>query len=171
MEFIDAHTTDIILKLVLALLLGMLIGLERSIAGKTAGMRTYGLVALGAALFSIVGILASGGYESAVALTNSTRFASQIITGIGFIGAGLVIFKQARVSGVTTAAGIWIAAGVGMAVGYGFYTLAIAATVLSLFSLTILWFVENRLTKFVRSSVFPGQQNDTLHKELDDRED
>jgi len=137
---------EIVVKLAIALLLGMSLGIERAIAGKTAGMRTYGLVTLGSALFVIIGILSSGVNLNANVFTDSTaRITAAIIQGIGFLGAGLIIFKDSRVSGVTTAAGIWVSAGVGIAIGYGFYALAIIATVFALFIFTALWFIENKV--------------------------
>lgn len=128
-----------ILKLFMALFLGTMLGVERAIVGKTAGMRTYGLVTMGAALFTIVGSLVAGGSFESLRLTG------QIITGIGFVGAGLIFFNGEKVSGVTTAVGIWVSAGIGMAVGYGFYLLAVVASVFSIFVFSALWYVENRL--------------------------
>ena len=140
---------EILLKLFAALFLGMSLGIERALAGKTAGMRTYGLVTLGSTIFVVIGILAGGGYTSTGTFTDSSaRITAAIIQGIGFIGAGLIIFKDSKVSGVTTAAGIWTAAGVGVAIGYGFYALAVMATVFILFIFTVLWFIEHKLTAF-----------------------
>ena len=148
--FISAENLVIIAKLALALSLGMLLGIERAIAGKTAGMRTYGLVTMGSALLAMVGVYIGGGFESSTAFVDSIRFSAQIIVGIGFIGAGLIFIKGVDVSRVTTAAGIWVAAGVGIAVGYGFYTLAIATTVLAILTFTFFWYVEDRLKAIVR---------------------
>lgn len=147
------NNIDLIIKLALALFLGMCLGIERVVAGKIAGMRTYGLVTMGSALFTIVGVVAAGGYESTLAVKESIRLTAQIITGIGFIGAGLIIFNGSKVSGVTTAAGIWVAAGVGVATGYGLYLLAITATVFALITFTILWYVEDRLKIFIRAEI------------------
>ena len=141
---------EVVLKLVVALFLGMSLGIERAIAGKTAGMRTYGLVTMGSALLSITGVLIAGGFGSSLALVDSIRFAAQIITGIGFIGAGLIFVKGADISGVTTAAGIWVASGVGIAIGYGFYLLAITATILAIVTFTLLWYVENSVKEIAR---------------------
>jgi len=143
---LSTQDLEIILKLFTALFLGMSLGIERAIAGKTAGMRTYGLVTMGSALFVVIGILASGGYrETSVFTDSSARITAAIIQGIGFIGAGLIFFKDAKVSGVTTAAGIWVAAGVGAAIGYGFYILAVITTIFALFAFTGLWYIENKL--------------------------
>lgn len=142
---LSSENLEIIFKLFAALFLGMSLGIERAIAGKTAGMRTYGLVTLGSTLFVVAGILASGGYTGSVFTDSSARITAAIIQGIGFIGAGLIIFKDSRVSGVTTAAGIWVSSGIGVAIGYGFYTLAIATTLLTLFVFTVIWYLENKL--------------------------
>lgn len=134
-------------QLVLAALLGALLGIEREMAKKTAGMRTFALVALGSALFSIISIhpfLMNGIVATGVDLTH---IAAQIVTGVGFIGAGLIFFDKTGVSGITTAAGLWLAAAIGMSVGFGFYLLAIFATSLALFIFVVLWQVEERMFK------------------------
>ncbi len=135
------------LQLVVAMLLGMLLGAERVIAGKTAGMRTYALVSLGAALFVIIGNTVT---KSLIGITaiDPLRVVSGIITGVGFIGAGLIIFKGSSIRGLTTAAGLWVAAAVGVAVGYKLYLIALFSTLLTLFVFTILWFAESRLKFF-----------------------
>ncbi len=121
--------TDFLLRLVIAAALGLLLGLERSIAGKHAGMRTYALVSLGSALFTAVGLLAS--YELAIfGGINPLQIAGSIVLGIGFIGSGLAVFRGEHPVELTTATGLWVAAGVGMACGFGQYWLASAATVL-----------------------------------------
>ncbi len=144
---ITSQDFETALKLGTALLLGMSLGVERAIAGKTAGMRTYGLVTMGSALFVIIGVIAGGGFGSPSALGDSIRLSAQIITGIGFLGAGLIFFNAGKMNGVTTAAGIWVAAGIGMAVGYGLYFIAVMTTILALFVFTVLWYIENRLKK------------------------
>lgn len=145
---LSSQDLEIILKLFTALFLGMSLGIERALAGKTAGMRTYGLVTMGSALFVIVGILASGGYHTVPTFSDSAaRITAAIIQGIGFIGAGLIYFKakDEKVSGVTTAAGVWVAAGVGVAVGYGFYALAVITAIFTMFAFTGLWYIENKV--------------------------
>lgn len=150
---LSTQEIEIILKLFAALFLGMSLGIERALAGKTAGMRTYGLVTMGSALFVIIGVLASGGFENTKVFTDSSaRVTAAIIQGIGFIGAGLIIFKGSKVSGVTTAAGIWIAAGVGAAIGYGFYILAVATAIFTILAFTTLWYIENKLKSMVHFS-------------------
>jgi putative Mg2+ transporter-C (MgtC) family protein len=139
-------------KLTLAVVLGALLGLERSLARKTAGMRTYALVAMGAALFVIISDLVSARYVAAgLPGFDPLRVASQIIVGIGFLGAGLIIFQDHKLRGLTTAAGLWVAAGLGMAVGFGLYTLSLIVTALTIIVFTLLWYVERYVeTKFER---------------------
>ena len=139
----------LIIKLVVALLLGAALGVERTLAKKTAGMRTYALVSLGSALFVIIADLAGRQYLAS-GLSGSLdplRIASQIIVGIGFLGAGLIIFKDDKLRGLTTAAGLWVAAGIGMAAGLGFYFLAVVVTILTLLIFTVFWQLEQNLDK------------------------
>ncbi|MCP6720306.1 MAG: MgtC/SapB family protein [Patescibacteria group bacterium] len=142
MELIGGNL-DIFLRLVAAMVLGGALGLERWLAGKMAGVRTYALISVGSALFVIVSIVVS---EQFVGITvfDPLRVASQIVVGIGFIGAGLIIFKESKVRGLTTAAGLWVAAGIGMATGFGLYSIAVFTTLLTLFIFTVLWFIEKR---------------------------
>lgn len=134
---------DIFIGLLLAVLFGTILGVERNLAGKMAGMRTYALVSLGSALFTSISRIVVVEYMQAgftgIAPLN---LVAQIITGIGFIGAGLVVLRGGHLTGVTTAAGVWVAAGVGMACGFGFYTLALFSTGLSLAIFTILFIIE-----------------------------
>lgn len=130
----------LVFRLIVALVLGALIGVERTIAHKKAGLRTYALVSLGSALFVIIGQMVEAGVTEPLA--DPLRMASQIITGIGFLGAGLIILQRSQVHGLTTAAGLWVAAGVGMATGFGLYLVAIATVILTIFVLAVLWPVE-----------------------------
>ena len=134
-------------QLVLAVFLGMLLGTERSIAGKTAGMRTYALVSLGSALFIITSTIATGVYLPLLNF-DTLRVAGGIVTGVGFLGAGMIIFRGSRVSGLTTAASLWVAAGIGMAVGFRLYAVAIFTTLLTLLVFTILWAIEQKIKSF-----------------------
>lgn len=138
--------TEIIIRVAIAVGLGALLGLERTLAGKTAGMRTYSMVSLGSAIFVIVSQMILLPVQN-FALANPLLMASAIITGIGFIGAGLVIFQDHKIVGLTTAAGLWVSAGVGIASGYGFTQLALVATVSAVVIFTVLWFIENLLKK------------------------
>lgn len=144
--FLDSTTFTICLQLGLSIVLGMLLGMERSIAGKAAGMRTYALVSLGATLFVVAG-LAAAPELAVLGGVDHLRVAAAIITGIGFIGAGTIIFRRDALKGLTTAAGLWVAAGIGIAVGYGLYAVALAATLLTLFVFTALWYVESLIER------------------------
>jgi len=127
-------------ELAIALLLGSLIGLERSLVGKTAGMRTFALVSMGSCLFILIArfvIPTMGNYSF-----DPMRVAAGVIMGIGFLCGGVIIFKDTHLSGLTTAAGLWVSAGIGMAVGYGLISLAIFATIATLLIFTLFWFIE-----------------------------
>lgn len=138
-------------RLMLAALLGALIGLEREIHGRPAGFRTHLLVSMGACLMTVVsefyfhkyGELSSGG----VVRLDPGRVAAQIVTGIGFLGAGAIIKERQAVRGLTTAACLWLAAGLGMAVGVGLYRPAFLVTALALFNLLLLKRLERFLNK------------------------
>jgi len=142
-------TIDIVIKIAFAICFGSILGLERTFAGKGAGMRTYAMVSLGSAIFIIISetILSRFPLESQ-ASANPLIVASAIITGIGFIGAGLMIFREQRITGLTTAAGLWVAAALGIASGYGLYNLVIISTVAGLIVFTVLWFLETKLKRF-----------------------
>ena len=128
------ETVVMVLRLALAAVLGGLIGAEREYRSKVAGTRTHLLVALGAALMMLVSQHGFGGNG------DPGRVAAQIVSGIGFIGAGAIMVNKHAVHGLTTAAGIWVAAGIGMAAAAGLYTLAVATTVLALIGLEIFGF-------------------------------
>ena len=131
-------TLDFILRIFVAALLGGAIGLEREYRSKEAGFRTHFLVALGSALFMVV---SAYGFEGALGTPEHrwdvSRVAAQVVSGIGFIGAGTIIFRKSEnvVSGLTTAAGLWVTAAIGLACGGGMYILATAATFLVLVGL------------------------------------
>jgi putative Mg2+ transporter-C (MgtC) family protein len=147
-------TGEFILRLGIAGILGAAIGLEREWRAKEAGLRTHFLVALGSALIMIVsqwGFQGSAGVEG-TRPADAARVAAQIVSGIGFLGAGTIIVHRQFVRGLTTAAGLWVAAGIGMAVGGGLYLLACAATVFVLIGLEVLQFLWDIKTKFLSLS-------------------
>lgn len=146
MELFSNIDWSIFLRLFVAMLLGVIIGTERTVSHKTAGMRTYGLVSMGAALFVVTSIIMSQQYSGTTSL-DPLRMASQIIVGIGFLGAGMIIFRESTLSGLTTAAGLWVAGGIGIAAGFGLYSIAIFATILTLFVFNILWIIESKIKK------------------------
>src|SRR5262245_3767120 len=131
-------------QLLVALGLGILIGLERTLAHKTAGMRTYGLVSMGSCLFIILSLLVAN--SSLEGSDPSMRIAAGIITGIGFLCGGVIIFQNHQLSGLTTAAGLWLTAGIGMTVGFGEIKLATFATIITLIVFTVIWFIEHLIT-------------------------
>ena len=135
---------EIIIRLVIALLFGALLGVERVHAGKRAGVRTLALVSLGAALFIIISENVIGQYDYDI---DPLRMASNVITGIGFLGAGMIIFKKDHLANLTTAAGVWLAAAIGMATGFGMYVVASVTTLLVIVTFTLMWNFENYLRR------------------------
>ena len=129
---------ELILRIFVAAILGGLIGLEREYRSKEAGFRTHFLVAMGSALFMIVSAYGfEGAMNSDLQRWDVSRVASQVVSGIGFIGAGTIIFRKAEnvVSGLTTAAGVWVVAAIGLACGGGMYKVAIVSSLLVLIGL------------------------------------
>jgi putative Mg2+ transporter-C (MgtC) family protein len=143
-NFFDQATLDVTLRLFVALILGMIIGVERVWAHKTAGMRTYALVSMGSALFIIISEMIASKYVGLGGF-DASRMASQIIVGIGFLGAGSIMLQGNRISGLTTASSFWVTAGIGMTAGFGLYDIAFIATIFTLFIFVVLWFVEDKL--------------------------
>lgn len=143
--------TELILRLSAAALFGLMVGIERSRVGKRAGMRTYGLVALGAALFSVLSVAVTQQYAS-VYPADLLRVASQIVVGIGFLGAGVIFVERQVLTGLTTAAGMWVVAAIGTACGFGLYVIAAYVTFLTLFIFEGLWYIENRFVRKAKSS-------------------
>lgn len=157
-------------RLVLAAVLGGLIGIEREIHGRPAGFRTHLLVTLGACLMMIISeafYFKYGGLNSdSVVRLDPGRVAAQIITGIGFLGAGAIIKEGHAVRGLTTAACLWVSAGIGMAVGAGFYNPALIVTAISLFSLLLLKRTERlfRRERYRSLRVYCPYDDDSLSK-------
>ena len=118
-----ALDVQMFLRLVIAAILGAVVGYEREQAGKEAGMRTHGMVSLGATLFTVVSVHGFGSGDPG-------RVAAQIVTGIGFLGAGAILHRRGNIQGLTTAATLWVTAAIGLAVGVGMVLMSIATTVL-----------------------------------------
>jgi putative Mg2+ transporter-C (MgtC) family protein len=135
---------DLMLRLLLAAGLGAAIGVERELRQKAAGLRTNILIALGSALFTVVSV------ELAGAGGTPDRVAAQIVTGIGFLGAGSILRSGHSVHGMTTAATIWVNAAVGMAAGAGLYGAATVGTIITLVVLVVLPFAEQHLDRYAR---------------------
>lgn len=133
-----ATQLDLALRLTVGLILGALIGFERELHRQPAGFRTHSLVSLGAALFTVVSAFGFGGD-----MVDPTRIAAQIVSGIGFIGAGTILQYRGHIRGLTTAASLWSVAAIGTAAGAGLYVVAIVGTVLILVILSLLDSVEN----------------------------
>lgn len=133
--------TGLILKLTLAAVLGGVVGLERELSRKPAGLRTNMLISLGSALFTIISIELARSFHQ-----DTTRIAAQVITGIGFLGAGAIIHARGTVTGLTTAATIYVVAGLGMAVGAGFYVAASLSTGIIIATLYLMGLLERRLS-------------------------
>ncbi len=183
---------EIAFRLVLAAGLSGLVGLERELRERAAGLRTHMLVGLGSALFTIVSAYAWGDFtfdRSQGTVLDPTRIAAQIVTGIGFLGAGAIIRQGLSVRGLTTAAGLWVVAAIGMAVGAGFYLPALVTTGLVLVGLGPFRWFEGSLGRFRREgrvlevdlrpeqpisgvlAVLEGRRSRVDNVELEDEED
>ena len=169
---IPLHTEDIqiIIHLISALIAGGIIGLERSFHGRPAGFRTHTLVCLASSLLMLVTMYQSRwipGIPLETIRTDPTRMAQGIMTGIGFLGAGVIFKEGLSVRGLTTAASIWMTAAIGILMGIGFYMPAILATALTLATLSIFRWIEARMpahfyahhfVRFARNEVMPEPQ-------------
>ncbi len=146
------QNNEIIYRLLVAVVLGMIIGAERLYVHKQAGMKTHALVAMGAALFVIISELIVANYSS-IGAVDPTRIASQVIVGIGFLGAGSIMLQGNRLLGLTTAGGLWVTSGIGMAAGFGFKGLAIISTIIVFFVLTIVNILEKPIREISDTEV------------------
>ncbi len=149
---IEVNTVGSIYKLVLSMILGAVVGYERKRKGQNAGVRTFSLISMGATLAMLLSIYVPQEY---MGLKNGDpgRIAAQVITGIGFLGAGAIIQMKGSVRGLTTAAGIWMVAIIGMAVGLGMYWLSIVASLLILFILVLLERIEQTVSRGSESRI------------------
>ena len=150
---------DITLRLITAMLLGGSIGIEREFRSKDAGFRTHFLVALGSALFTVV-----SQYGFGIDLKDSSRVAAQVVSGIGFLGAGTIIFQKNMVRGLTTAAGLWVTAAIGLACGTGMYLPAVVTTLMVLIGLEILSAVIPRVSTSVVILSFSATSQESVKK-------
>lgn len=150
-----------ILRIFVAGLLGGAIGFEREFRAKEAGVRTHFIVALGSALFMIISQYAfTGQFDHA-------RVAAQVVSGIGFIGAGVIIFQKNVVRGVTTAAGLWVAAAIGLACGAGMYAVAIAAMLLTILCLETMHIITNKYSEKILTVSLSPVDGDRLLEFMD----
>ena len=140
----NVNVVGSVFKLLLSMVLGAMVGLERRHKGQYAGMRTFALISMGATLAMLVSIYIPQEY---LGLKNGDpgRIAAQVISGIGFLGAGAIIQMKGSVRGLTTAAGMWMTASIGLAVGSGMYLVAILAGIMIILVLTMLELCEKRL--------------------------
>ncbi|MBR6510526.1 MAG: MgtC/SapB family protein [Clostridia bacterium] len=139
---LDFNSVTAIIRLVLATILGGLIGSERGRHGRPAGLRTHILICVGAAMSSVTSMFLS---ETLGSGGDIARISAQVISGIGFLGAGTIMVRNSSIiTGLTTAAGMWATAAIGIAAGYGFYVGAIVATFICIFSVTILSRLEHK---------------------------
>ena len=154
MEF---FSIDFIIRISFALILGFLLGLERELTNKYAGLRTHILVCLGACIFTIISIYGFPTYaagdnvmvEQATGVRDTARIAAQVVSGIGFIGAGAVLRNGPMIIGLTTAATLWISAAIGMTCGVGMFDVAIITTIASVAVLTVVRIFER---KFIQTN-------------------
>lgn len=136
---------EYILRIIIAAILGGAIGLEREYRAKEAGFRTHFLVGLGSALFMVISQYGFGDALNAFHTSfDPSRIASQVVTGIGFIGAGTIIFQKHMVKGLTTAAGLWVTSAIGLTAGAGMYMLSVTATILVLLCLELMSVILKR---------------------------
>ena len=157
-----ATQLDLLLRLVIGLVLGAIVGWEREMQRMPAGFRTHALVGLGAALFTVVSAFAFSGANA-----DPTRIAAQIVTGIGFLGGGVILHHGGNVRGLTTAASLWSVAAIGMASGAALYLVAVGGTVLAIVALELFQRLENALKRSQRAG--SGRERDNGDDiELDD---
>ena len=142
----DPEVKDILTKLAISVFIGLIIGGEREYRNKSAGLRTIILICLGSTLFTILS-------ERIGDETGASRVAANIVTGIGFLGAGAIMRDGLTISGLTTASTIWVAAALGMAVGIGEYGIAFSAMAIAFVVLTAFSMVQERIFRFVKKTI------------------
>lgn len=154
-------TIEFVIRLIVAALLGAVIGIDREYRAKDAGFRTHFLVALGSSLFMI---LSQYGFDAVMIKGNvsldPSRIAAQVVTGIGFIGAGTIILQKKIVRGLTTAAGLWVTSAIGLACGAGMYVIAIVAAVLTLIGLELFGYLQRKVGNRLRKDDAESESDD-----------
>jgi putative Mg2+ transporter-C (MgtC) family protein len=133
---------DVVLRTLIALLIGSAVGIEREYRGHAAGVRTLAMVSVGSCIFTALGVYVFPGHA-----TDPTRIAAQVVTGVGFLGAGAIFRAEDGVKGLTTAATVWVVAALGMAVGFGLFIIATAAAVIVLIGLVLVRPLEIRFLR------------------------
>ena len=165
MQIFDTQFLTFIIKMSLAMILGLFLGLERIYAHKTVGLRTYALASVATCFFVTLSLYVGTNLSHLGDGFNPAFIVGSVITGIGFLGAGLIFFKDDHMQNLTTAAGLWVCAGIGMAVGFGMYREAIFVTILTFFVLGILSSVE----RYIRLTFFPDPAFENEVKEIKKR--
>jgi len=141
MAFLTPVEIELVLKLIVAASLGLVLGYEREVHKRPAGLRTHSLVCMGAALFTVISMTFTGNNVDA------SRIAAGVVTGIGFIGGGIIFKSEDRVVGLTTAAELWVVGAIGLAVGVGYYFAAAVTTAIVLFILVPLKHIAEEARK------------------------
>lgn len=136
---------EICLRLLCAMIVGMVIGTEREYTNRPAGLRTHILVALGACVVALTGQMLFIQYRPLGAVPDPARLSAQVITGVGFLGAGTIMREGSTVKGLTTAASVWTVACLGVAAGYGYYSIALVGLIFAMITLTILELIQHHL--------------------------
>lgn len=142
--YLEPGWVEICIRLLVAMLVGLVIGTEREYTNRPAGMRTHILVALGACVVAITGELVFNQYKAMGATSDPARLSAQVISGVGFLGAGTILRDGATVKGLTTAASLWAVACLGIAAGFGYHLVALAGMVFIFVTLTILEVIQNK---------------------------
>ncbi len=138
---------QVALRLACAMLVGIVIGLEREYTHRPAGLRTHILVAIGACAVSITGEMLFAHYHELGAMPDPARLSAQVITGVGFLGAGTIMKEGASVKGLTTAASVWAVACLGIAAGFGYFALALLGMIFMFFTLTLVEALQHRFIR------------------------
>ncbi|WP_158080452.1 MgtC/SapB family protein [Alkalithermobacter paradoxus] len=157
------NRADIIYRLLLAMFIGGIVGIEREKSNQWAGFRTHVLVAVGSCVAAMTSLLLFEEYRSVINL-DPGRIPAQVLSGVGFLGAGAILKTQNSIRGLTTAAGIWVMASVGLAIGYGYYYLSIMVLVFLLITLYMLRIMEKKivLSKTSNFYVYTTNISDTV---------
>ena len=161
LAFLQTELLPTLAKLGCAMLVGLVIGTERERTNRPAGMRTHILVSLGACVAAIAGVLIFKEYSALGATPDPARLAAQVITGVGFLGAGTIMREGMSVKGLTTAASVWATACLGLAAGFGHYALSISGMLLIFLTLTVLEVLEKKV-------ITPRQFHDEFVAETED---
>lgn len=180
MEFINDYQINLLFRMLIASICGIVIGFERKNRAKEAGVRTHCIVACASALMMIISkygfedLVSGGVYPDADVRLDPSRMAQGIVTGVGFLGAGMIYFQRGSIKGLTTAAGIWATSGIGMALGAGMYEIGIITTgfiLIAQYSLhTKNKFMENHKTKILKvHNVSQSHFKDIISNSLSER--